>query len=63
MLSLGIGNASITGYGITLSGPLAFEIRRLAYLLRIPGISLSFKSTASWLFSKKIINRFFSPYP
>jgi NADH dehydrogenase len=31
MLSLGIGNASITGYGMTLAGPIAFEIRRFAY--------------------------------
>ena len=53
MLSLGIGNASITGYGITLAGPLAFEIRRLAYLTRMPGVSLIFKSTAAWLLSKK----------
>ena len=53
MLSLGIGNASITGYGITLSGPLAFDIRRLAYLIRMPGFSLPLKSTGSWLLSKK----------
>ena len=62
MLSLGIGNASITVLGITLAGPLAFEIRRLTYLMRIPSLSLSFKSTASWLFSKKIINRLVSQY-
>ena len=62
MLSLGIGNASITGYGITMAGPLAFEIRRLAYLMRMPGFSLSIKATGSWLFSKKIINRLFSQY-
>ena len=60
MLSLGIGNASITAYGITLAGPLAFEIRRLAYLMRMPGLSLSLKSSGSWLFSKKILNRLFS---
>jgi len=60
MLSLGIGNASITGYGITLAGTLAFEIRRFAYLMRMPGFLLSFKSSGSWLFSKKIINRLFS---
>ncbi|WP_269604123.1 NAD(P)/FAD-dependent oxidoreductase [Prochlorococcus marinus] len=60
MLSLGIGNASITGYGITLAGPIAFEIRRFAYLMRMPGFLLSFKSSGSWLFSKKIINRLFS---
>ena len=63
MLSLGIGNASITGYGITLAGPLAFEIRRFAYLMRMPGLLLSFKSSGSWLFSKKIINRLFSQSP
>ena len=63
MLSLGIGNASITGYGITLAGPLAFEIRRLAYLMRMPGFFLSLKSSGSWLFSKKIINRLFSQFP
>ena len=60
MLSLGIGNASITGYGITLAGPLAFKIRRFAYLTRMPGFLLSFKSSGSCLFSKKIINHLFS---
>ncbi len=63
MLSLGIGNASITGYGITLAGPLAFEIRRVAYLMRMPGFLLSFKSSGSWLISQKIINRLFSQSP
>ncbi len=53
MLSLGIGNASITGYGITVAGPIAFEIRRFVYLMRMPGFLLSFKSSGSWLFSKK----------
>ena len=63
MLSLGIGNASITGYGITLAGPLAFEIRRLKYLKRMQACFLSLKGKGSWLFSKKIINRLFSQYP
>ena len=53
MLSLGISNASITGYGITLAGPLAFEIRYLAYLMRMPGFSLAWKSAGSRLLSKK----------
>ena len=53
MLSLGIGNASITGYGITLAGQLAFQIRRLSYLMRMPGLFLSLKSSGSWLISKK----------
>ncbi len=63
MLSLGIGNASITGYGITFAGPVAFEIRRLAYFMRMPGFLQSFKSSGSWLFSKKIMNRLFSKSP
>ncbi len=63
MLSLGIGYASITGYGITLAGPLAFAIRRLVYFLRMPGFSISLKSTGSWIFSKQIINRLFPQYP
>tara|TARA_Y100001968_G_scaffold35740_1_gene27356 strand:- start:9967 stop:11169 length:1203 start_codon:yes stop_codon:yes gene_type:complete len=62
MLSLGIGNASITAYGMTLAGPLAFEIRRLIYLMRMPGLSLTLKSAGSWLFSKKLSNRLFSQY-
>ena len=53
MLSLGIGNASITGYGVTLSGPLAFKIRHFAYLMRMPGFSLSLKSAGSRLLGKK----------
>ena len=53
MLSLGISNASITGYGITLAGSIAFKIRYLAYLMRMPGFLLPLKSAGSRLFSKK----------
>tara|TARA_Y100001968_G_scaffold198398_1_gene181957 strand:- start:885 stop:2057 length:1173 start_codon:yes stop_codon:yes gene_type:complete len=53
MLSLGFGNASITGYGITLAGPIAFKIRYLAYLMRMPGFFLPLKSAGSRLFSKQ----------
>ena len=53
MISLGIGNASISGLGLTLSGRLAFEARRLIYASKMPVISKSLKSTASWLFQKK----------
>ena len=53
MLSLGISNASITGYGITLAGSNAFKIRYLAYLMRMPGFLLPLKSAGSRLFSKK----------
>ena len=53
MLSLGIGNASITGYGVTLAGSIAFKIRYLAYLTRMPGYLLPLKSVGSRLFSKR----------
>ena len=53
MLSLGIGNASITSYGVTLAGSLAFKIRHLAYLMRMPGFSLPLKSAGSRLINKK----------
>ena len=53
MISLGIGEASISALGVTLSGKLAFEARRLIYASKMPDISKSLKSTASWLFQKK----------
>jgi len=49
MLSLGIGNATFTGMGLTLSGPLAFQLRRMAYLVRMPRLSLGVRSAAAWL--------------
>jgi len=49
MLSLGISDATITGMGMTLAGPLAFKIRRLAYLTRLPGLSLGLRSAGAWL--------------
>jgi len=51
MLSLGIGDATLTGMGVTLAGPLAFQMRRLAYLTRMPGLSLGLRSAGAWLFS------------
>ncbi len=52
MLSLGVGNASITGLGLTISGPLAFKIRRIAYLARFPGTSLRLRSAGAWLLDR-----------
>ena len=52
MLSLGIGNASVTGYGMTLAGPIAFTLRHFAYLMRMPGFSQSLKSAGSRLLKK-----------
>ena len=64
MISLGIGEASISALGLTLSGNLAFEVRRLIYASKMPAISKSLKSTASWLFQKKsILNKFINKTP
>ena len=52
MLSLGIGDATLTGLGITLTGPLAFKIRRATYLPRLPGLSLGLRSAGAWLLSR-----------
>ena len=51
MLSLGVGDASITGLGLTLAGPLAFKLRRLTYLARLPGLSLGLRAAGAWLVS------------
>jgi len=55
MISLGIGDASISGLGVTLSGKLAFEARRLIYASKLPVITESLKSASSWIFQKKSI--------
>ncbi len=55
MISLGIGEASISGLGVTLSGKLAFEARRLIYASKLPDIKESLKSASSWIFQKKSI--------
>ena len=53
MMSLGVGEASISGLGLTLSGKLAFDLRRIIYASKMPKIGRSLKSTASWLLEKK----------
>ena len=52
MLSLGIGDACLTGLGLTLAGPLAFQIRRATYLTRMPGASLGLRSAGAWLLGR-----------
>nr|YP_009530890.1 putative NADH dehydrogenase, transport associated [Paulinella micropora]AXY63579.1 putative NADH dehydrogenase, transport associated [Paulinella micropora] len=52
MISLGIGNASLVGAGLTLAGPSAFQIRRLAYLTRLPGLSHQLRVATSWMLSE-----------
>ena len=49
MLSLGLGDATLTGLGITLAGPLAFNLRRATYLTRLPGLSLGLRAAGAWL--------------
>ena len=55
MISLGVGDASISALGVTLSGKLAFEIRRIIYASKLPDITESLKSASTWLFQKKSI--------
>jgi NADH:ubiquinone reductase (non-electrogenic) len=49
MMSLGIGEASLVGGGFTLAGSAAFQLRRLAYLTRLPGRSHQLRVAAGWL--------------
>ena len=58
ILSLGIGEATITGLGITLSGPIAFQLRRLIYLSKMPSSFLGLRSAGVWLIEsgKKFFN-------
>jgi len=55
MISLGLGEASISGLGVTFSGKLAFEARRLIYASKLPDITETLKSASSWIFQKKFI--------
>ena len=55
MISLGIGKASISGLGLTFSGKLAYDLRRLIYASKMPKIGESLKSAASWFLEKKSI--------
>ena len=55
MMSLGIGEASISGIGLTFSGKLAFDLRRIIYASKMPKIGKSLKIAASWFLEKKSI--------
>ena len=35
--------------GVTLAGPTAFQLRRLAYLARMPGLPQQLKVAGGWL--------------
>ncbi|MBD2164967.1 NAD(P)/FAD-dependent oxidoreductase [Calothrix membranacea FACHB-236] len=49
MLALGVDNASLTGLGIKLDGPLAYLARRLAYLYRLPTFDHQLRVGFNWL--------------
>lgn len=49
MISLGIGEASLCASGVTLAGGAAYQLRRLAYLTRQPGLPHQLKVAAGWL--------------
>jgi demethylphylloquinone reductase len=49
MMALGIDNATLTGLGIKLDGPLAYAARRIAYLYRLPTLDHQLKVGFNWL--------------
>lgn len=49
MMTLGVDNATLTGLGIKLSGPLATIARRAAYLYRMPTLDHQLKVGFNWL--------------
>jgi demethylphylloquinone reductase len=49
MMTLGTDNATLTGLGIELDGPLAHLVRRLAYLYRLPTLEHQIKVAFNWI--------------
>ncbi|ARV59522.1 FAD-dependent oxidoreductase [Nostocales cyanobacterium HT-58-2] len=49
MMALGVDDATLTGLGIKLNGPLAYIARRLAYLYRLPTLDHKLKVGFNWL--------------
>ena len=49
MMTLGIDNATFTGLGMKLDGPLAYLTRRLAYLYRMPTLNHKLKVGLNWM--------------
>ena len=49
MISLGIGEASLTGLGLTLAGSAAYRLRQLTYLGSLPGLHHQLRVAAGWL--------------
>ncbi len=51
MMTLGTDNATFSGLGIKLDGPLAYVARRLAYLYRMPTLDHQLKIGFNWIAS------------
>lgn len=49
MMTLGTDNATFSGLGIKLDGPLAYVARRLAYLYRMPTLDHQLKVGFNWI--------------
>ncbi len=49
MMTLGTDNATLTGLGVKLDGPLAHIARRLAYLYRLPSLDHKLKVGFNWI--------------
>lgn len=49
MMTLGLDNATLSGLGISLEGPLAHIARRLAYLYRLPTPEHQLKVGLNWI--------------
>ena len=49
MLALGVDNATLTGFGLKLDGPLAYVARRLAYLYRMPTLEHQVRVGLNWI--------------
>ncbi len=49
MMALGVDNATLSGLGVQLDGPLAYVARRLAYLYRMPTWEHQLRVGLNWL--------------
>jgi len=49
MMTLGIDNATLTGLGLRLDGPMAYIARRLTYLYRMPTLSHQIRVGLNWI--------------
>ena len=49
MMTLGVDNATLSGLGMTLDGPVAYIARRLIYLYRLPTLKHQLTVGISWI--------------